>query len=165
MPPPFEAGEEWPFLLGWMGGATESNERKGGPYLIAIAVVAVDGLAVASADPLNPTGLGEQVERARRPRQHAPDIRSGLLASRDDCPRQVARLKAMMDLLPLAVPDRKAILDPTHLPHAVSGGFDQQRRHRARCQVLWRAPAHAHRVEPVRLRQVPCGPIVFGQTA
>src|SRR6266566_3230670 len=90
MPPPFEAGEEWPFLSGWMDGVRESNERKGGSYPISIAVVAVDGLAVASADPFNPTSLGDQIERAARPCQHAPDIRSSLLASRNDCPRQVA---------------------------------------------------------------------------
>jgi hypothetical protein len=117
------------FLFGWIGGVRESNERKGSSYLISVTIVAVDGLAVANAGPLNPTSL---------------------LASRNDCPRQVASLKAMMHLLPLAVPDGKAILDPTHLPSAVSGGFDQQRRNRARCQMLWHAPANTHGVEPVR---------------
>ena len=42
----------------------------------------------------------------------------------------------MMDFLPLAMPNGKAVPDPTHLPVPMSSRFDQQRHHLARFQVL-----------------------------
>ena len=145
--------------LGSLGGGCMALSSR-----VAIPVIAMDGLAIPMADAFNTTCFRDHIKGTGRPRQDSPYMRPGLLASRDDRPHQVASLIPMMDFLPLAMPNGKAVPDPTHLPVPMSSRFDQQRHHLARLQVLRGAPADTGGIQPVSFRQIPPDSVVFGQT-
>jgi hypothetical protein len=125
----------------------------------------VDRLAIAVTDAFDAASFGDQIIGASRPRQHPSHIGSGLLPSRHYHPRQVASLVAMMHLLPLAMPDRKAMLDPAHLSLAMPASLDQQGIELFDGKLLRCALAHARRVQPVGLGQGALAAVVLGQTA
>jgi hypothetical protein len=130
--------------------------------LVAIAIVAVNGLAMAMLDALLPALLRPDVERAGGPGQHAPYVDSRVFPAWHDGPHQVASLKPTMDFLPLPVAGRKAVLvGAAHLPAAVPGRLNQQRHHPSGCQLFWGAVAHAGRIQPVGFREVPLAAVVL----
>src|SRR6266566_4115052 len=128
--------------------------------------VIMDGTAIPITDPGLASSLGPQIEREAFAGQHPPNMRARPRPRGDHRTHQVARLVAEMHLLPLPMPDGKAMLiDAAHLPITLTGGFDQQRNHLARFQRLWGALADTRCVEPMRFRQMPLRPVVLGQTA
>ena len=101
--------------------------------LVAIAIVAIDGTAIAITDPRPPSAFGPQIEGAAGAGQHPPHMRTRPRPLGHYRSHQIARLVAAMHLVVLPVADREAMLiDAAHLPVAVAGGFNQQRNHLAR---------------------------------
>ncbi len=112
--------------------------KHGLSLLVAVAIVAMDGSAIAITDPGLPSSFGPQIEGAAGPCQHPPNMGARPRPLGDHRAHQVTRLIAEMHLVPLSVAGRKTMLiDPAHLPVAMAGGFDQQWPDPARFQMLW----------------------------
>src|SRR2546428_5192550 len=122
-------GRNGPTLSGGLGGGGCMQHS----LLVAIAIVAMDGSAIAITDPGLASAFGPQIEGAAGADQHPPHMRARPRSLGHYRSHQVARLVAEMHLVPLPVADREAIfIDAAHLPVAMAGGFDQQRNHLAR---------------------------------
>ncbi len=133
-------------------------------FRIAIAIVAMQGLAIAMADPLPAPVFGANIKRTARSRQHPPNMRACPFSLGHDRPHQVAGLVAKMSLFALPMPNGEAILiRAAHLPVAVTRRLDQQRHHLTGHQRFGGAGTDTGRIQPMRFGQTACAPVVFGQ--
>ncbi|SRR6266566_8068184 len=139
------AVEEWPFLItlrGLSGGGCMLRS-----FPVAIAIVGMDGTAIPITDSCLASSFGHEIEGAAGACQHPPNMRACPSSLGDHRLHQIARLVAEMHLVPTSVADREPMrIDAAHLAVAVVGGFDQQRYHLARFQMLRGALTDAHRV-------------------
>ena len=121
--------------------------------LVAIAIVAMDGIAILITDPSLASSRSNEIEGAAGSCQHSTYMRTSPCSFKYYRSHLVARLVAEMQFDPLSMADRESVrIDSAHLPVAMTCCSDQQRYHLARFQMLWGTLTNACRIEPMRFR-------------